>query len=53
MKQKFDDTENTAVRQKNTSGLKKRIISIIQRMDDRQLQRLYEFAHRMTRDWVD
>ena len=34
-------------------GLRKRLISMINRADDRQVMKLYEYAHRMMRDSLD
>ena len=44
--------QNIAIPLRNYSEIRKRLIRLIEKADDRQLLRLYAFAHRMIDDTV-
>lgn len=45
--------DDIVIRSRNRSGMRKRLISMINRADDRQIMKLYEYTHRMMRDSLD
>ena len=45
--------EDIIMKSRNRSGMRKRMIALVNRADDRQLMKLYEYAHRMMRDGAE